>query len=127
MREDFQELLDMVNGDKFLLDGLEEGIYIQERKIAEENGQLIAYEKGIFRNLKFDNEQLAIKGDERILTFNNEDKDKIECNGKMINLENNTLLVWPKDQRDLYIKVISSKPDSLSALLPYYREWKKAK
>jgi hypothetical protein len=126
VREDFKELLKMVTGDNFLLDGIETGIYIQDRKIVEENGQLVAYEKGIFRNLQLEDEQATIQNDERILTFSNKDKEKIECNGKMIKLENNTILVWPKDQRDLYIKVTSAKEDSLSSLLPYYRQWKRS-
>jgi hypothetical protein len=125
IRSDFNDLVDMIIGEEHLLDGLENGIYIQERKLAEENGQLVAYEKGIFRNLVLEDEKPTIQNDERIFTFSNKDKDKIECNGKMIKLENNTILVWPKDERDLYIKVTTTPEDSLSSLLPYYREWKK--
>ena len=124
VREDFDELIKMVTGDGFLLDGMEMGIYVQERKIVEEDGQLNAYEKGIFRQLAIDDEKSTIQNDERILTLSNKDKENIESNGKIIKLENNTILVWPKEQRDLYIKVNSTKEDTLSSLLPYYKKWK---
>ncbi len=125
IRADFGDLLNMLTGDEFLLDGLETGIYIQDRRLAEENGQLVAYEHGIFRKLMLDDEQSNIQNDERILTISNDDKEKIECNGKVIKLEKNTILTWPKEQRDLYIKVTSAPEDSLSSLLSYYRQWQK--
>lgn len=126
IRAEFTDLLNMVTGDDFLLDGLESGIYIQERRLAEENGQLVAYEQGIFRKLALDDEQSTIQNDERIITMSNDDKEKIECNGKMIKLEKNTILTWPKEQRDLYIKVTSAPHDSLSSMLAHYREWKRS-
>jgi len=126
VRSDFEDLLNMVMGDGFLLDGLEGGIYIQDRRITEENGQLVAYEQGIFRNLALDDEKSTIQNDERILTLSNDDKEKIECNGKVIKLEKNTILSWPKEQRDLYIKVTSTPQDSLSSMLSHYREWNKS-
>jgi hypothetical protein len=124
VREDFEQLIKMVTGDGYLLDGMESGLYVQDRKLVEEDGQLNAYEKGIFRQLAIDDEKSTIQNDERIITLSNKDKAKIECNGKIIKLENNTILVWPKEQRDLYIKVTSTKEDTLSSLLPYYRQWK---
>ena len=126
IRADFEDLLNMVTGDEFLLDGLETGIYIQNRKMAEENGQLVAYEQGIFRKLILDDEQSTIQNDERIMTLSNDDKEKIECNGKVTKLEKNTILTWPKEQRDLYIKVTSAPRDSISSLSAYYREWKRS-
>ena len=125
IRSDFGDLLNMVTGDEHLLDGVENGIYIKERGLLEENGQLKAYEKAIFRDLKVEDEKATIQNDQRIMIFSNDDKDKIECNGKTEKLEKNTMLIWPKEQRDLYIKVTSTPRDSLSSLVAHYREWKR--
>jgi len=126
-KDDFNELLKMLNEDGFLLDQMKEGIYVQERRLVEENGRLNAYYKGIFRNLTIDDEQSSIQNNERIIILSNKDKEKIESNGKVIKSEENTILTWPKEQRDIYIKVTSTETDTLYPLIDFYREGKKVK
>ena len=41
-KKDFIELIELLFGDDFLLDNIEEGIYIKNRELYEKNGQLIA-------------------------------------------------------------------------------------
>jgi hypothetical protein len=124
-KEDFDELLKMLNGDGFLLDQMKAGIYVQERSLVEENGQLNAYYSGIFRDLTIEDEKTSIQNNERIIILSNDDKEKIESNGKIIKSEENTILTWPKEQRDIYIKVTSTVSDTLYPLIKYYQDWKK--
>ncbi|MFC2088219.1 hypothetical protein ACFLSX_01330 [Calditrichota bacterium] len=123
-QQDFRELIEHYQGDKFLLDNISDGIYIKERELYEKNGILIGGYKGIFRNLKFDNEPLKFTNDEFMMIIDTENDDIIETNGKIIKSEKNIIITWPKDQKELYWKLKMTGDPTTYSLIDMFREWK---
>jgi hypothetical protein len=123
--EDFKEAVRLLFEDDFLLDNVEEGIYVKDRKLWEDNGILKASFSGIFKELNVDGNKLDVQNDERILFINESDVD-VESNGKVLKSDKNIVLIWPKDQRELTwtMKDIDTAKDTYS-LIDYYRSWKK--
>lgn len=104
VRKDFASLIDDWTGDGYLLDRAKEGFVVKERAVAVEDGKLVAYEKGVTKDLG-DLRPIKVSNGERIMLVDrDEDFELVESNGKIINTDNNTLLVWPEDQLDLYMK-----------------------
>jgi hypothetical protein len=123
--QDFNEVVKLLFEDDFLLDNVEEGIYVKERKLWEDNGILKATFSGIFKDLKIDENKLDVQNDERIL-FINESNVDIESNGKVLKSDKNFVLIWPKDQRELIWTMKDSNSDQETySLINYYRKWKK--
>ena len=121
--EDFNDLIELLFGDEFLLDNVDEGIYVQDRKLWKEDGILKANFNGIFKNIKLDDSELKIENEERMLILKN-DGDIYECNGKVLQTEKNVIMVWPKDQKELYWKqIIDLDEDPTFPLIKYYEEW----
>jgi hypothetical protein len=56
-KEDFEELIRMYRDDKFLLDQVDEGVYVKDRQLYEQNGSLHAIYSGIFQKLKIDDSE----------------------------------------------------------------------
>lgn len=122
-QKDFQELIEHFQGDQFLLDQISDGIYIKNRELFEKNGKLIGKYRGIFRNLKFDDEALKTANDEYIMLMDDSD-EVIETNGKIVKSEKNVFISWPKTQKELYWKVkMQGEPQTFS-LLEMFRDWK---
>jgi hypothetical protein len=104
VRKDFESLIDDWKGDGFLLDRANEGFVVKERAVKIEDGKLVAYEKGVTKDLG-DLTPIKVNNGERIMLLDrDEDYELVESNGKIINTDNNTLLVWPEDLPDLYMK-----------------------
>ena len=121
--EDFNDLVELLFGDDFLLDNVDEGIYVKTRKLWKEDGILKANFHGIFQELKLDDSELKIENEERMLILKN-DGDKYECNGKVLHTEKNVIMVWPKDQKELYWKqIIDLEEDPTYSLVGYYDKW----
>lgn len=126
-QQDFRELIENYQSDKFLLDNMSDGVYIQKRELLEKNGILIGGYKGIFRNIKFDNEPLKYTNEEFMLLIDTDGKEVIDTNGEIVSSGKNIILTWPKDQKELYWKLkMKGEPETFS-LLEMFREWKKGK
>ncbi|MEE9118392.1 MAG: hypothetical protein V3U02_07345, partial [Calditrichia bacterium] len=50
-KADFDELIQLYQEDKFLLDQVEEGVYVQERQLYEKDGAIIGSYSGIFQKV----------------------------------------------------------------------------
>jgi hypothetical protein len=125
--EDFNDLIELLFGDEFLLDNVNEGIYVKDRKLWKEDGILKANFTGIFQDLKLEDSELKIENEERMLILKN-DGDTYECNGKVLHTEKNVIMVWPKDQRELYWKqIIDFGEDPTYSLIDYFNKWEKNK
>ena len=123
--EDFNDLVELLFGDEFLLDNVKEGIYVKERKLWKEKGILKANFHGIFQELKLDDSELKIENEERMLILKS-DGDTYECNGKVLQTEKNVIMVWPKDQKELYWKqIIDAGDDPVYSLVNFYDKWEK--
>jgi hypothetical protein len=121
--EDFDILIKYFQDDQFLLDQLSDGIYVKDRKLFEHNGQLTGRYDGIFRNLKFDNEELKMANDEYIILID-DDHEIVETNGTIVKSEKNILISWPKTQKELYWKVKIKEKFQAYSLLKLFRNWK---
>lgn len=124
--KDFIELIDLIENDKFLLDQIEEGVYVKDRRLFEQNGQINAEYFGIFDNFKIEGDELKLENEERILLLSINEGEEIESNGKIYRSEHNVLLVWPKDQKILKFKKTLKNYDAQTySLIDYYNDWKK--
>jgi hypothetical protein len=125
-KADFDELIQLYQEDKFLLDQVEEGVYVQERKLYEKDGSVIGSYSGIFQKVMIYDSELKVRNDERYILLDISPEEKIETNGKIFRSENNALLVWPKDQKHLTIKKTVQDYDKIGfSIIDYYHEWKK--
>jgi hypothetical protein len=124
-KKDFEELIELYQSDVFLLDQIDEGIYVKGRTLYEKDGKLIGGYTGIFQNIEIDNNPMKVRNDERYILLDISPTEKIETNGKVYRSENNALLVWPKDKTKLIIKKTVENYDNVGfSILEYYKNWK---
>ena len=125
-QKDFEELIQLLEDDQFLLDQLTEGVYVKNRKLYEEHGKIIGKYSGIFANLKFDDNALKTANDEFLFMINR-DQTVIETNGKIVKSDNNVFISWPMSQKELYWKVKMKGDSKTNSLLEMFRQWKEDK
>jgi hypothetical protein len=101
---DFESLIGDWQGDEYLLDRAKEGFVVKDRALAIEDGKLVAYEKGVTKDLGVLRPIKVSNGERIMLVERDDDYELVESNGKIIKTDNNTLLVWPEDQYELYLK-----------------------
>jgi hypothetical protein len=121
--DDFEELIKMYQGDEFLLDQINFGIYVKERKLFEENGTLNARITGVFAKLGIDDDELRVKGDERYILLDVEHGDKIETDGKLFRSKDKAFVTWPKEQRKIYLKLKKEINEPLFSITPLFQDW----
>lgn len=123
-QEDFAILVKNLNSDEMLLDELENGIYVKQRRLFEENGVLNGEYAGVFRDLQLDDTELKTQNDERVLILEADDEIRIETNGRMVRTDGNIIIAWPKDQQEISWKYINLNYEKAHSLVNYYREWR---
>ncbi len=123
-QEDFALLVKNLDSDEMLLDELENGIYVKQRRLYEENGALHGEYSGVFRDLKFGDSELRTQNDERVLIVEADEEIGIETNGKMVRTDGNIVITWPKDQQELSWKLINLNYEKAHSLLSYFRQWR---
>jgi uncharacterized surface protein with fasciclin (FAS1) repeats len=124
-KKDFEELIEIYEDDMFLLDQIDEGIYVKDRQLYEKDGKIFGSYSGIFQSIKIDDNEMKVRNDERYILLDISPTEKIETNGKVYRSDNNALLVWPKDKKKLKIKKIVQDYDNLGySILDYYTKWK---
>jgi hypothetical protein len=123
-KQDFDELIELYKGDIFLLDQVNEGLYVNDRKLYEKDGILFGSYSGIFQTLKIDGNELNTRSEERFILLDIGPDMEIETNGKVYRSEHNALLVWPIDKKKLKIKKTVRDYDNVGfSILKYYKEW----
>lgn len=124
-KSDFDDLLDMIQGDKFLLESADDGIYVKERRLYEVDGELTGIIKGIFQEFKGDDDDFPrLKNNERILVLKDE-YENVETNGRKIESADSLMIVWPKDQTEIFWKISNKFEKPSYSLLDYFRVWEK--
>ncbi len=130
-KQDFKQLLETYQGDQFLLDGVDMGIYIKERRLYEKDGKLFGSFSGVFTNLKPDEEVfLKINKDAIIVTLQNDrNVERIETDGHKVVGEEETTITWPKTKHNIYWKVVlkKEKPELSHSLVDEFRLWENGK
>jgi hypothetical protein len=114
----------MLDSDEMLLDYMEEGVYVQERDLFEENGTLNARIKGLFRDFKLEEQPIKIEEHYKKMTWEDNDLVLEKTNGTMVQNDSVTIVQWPVDQRNLFLKFKQSRPPAETySLLTYYNAW----
>lgn len=106
VRGDFEYLIEEWQGDEYLVDQAKEGIIVKSRDVWEENGELNSSMTGLVPDLNTVYDFWDENG-ERIMRvdMDAEEYELVETNGKILATERNRLIVWPKDERELYWKL----------------------
>jgi hypothetical protein len=101
--EDFQELLDKWKGDKYLLERMNDGVYIKERDLKLSNRVLVWREVGIFSDVRKMNDGISYDDTTRISLA--KDESVLATNGVVLLSKDSTVVVWPPHTRDFQIKI----------------------
>ena len=106
-KKDFESLLEMVQGDEYLMDEADEGMYWKERDMWVEKDQVRAKQVGITRNFDLLQKEYGLihMGNEYLIVLEKEDNILLETNGKQVETDTNLIIYWNQEQKDLYFKV----------------------
>jgi hypothetical protein len=125
-RADLETLIDLLSSDDVLLDALDEGLYVKDRRLAVERGQLVAIETAITRDLH----DVDVEWNDRLLNFVSGDTlalhvpaaSLVSTNGRRIADRDSVWIVWPRDARqlDLVVRDADFAPHPKSALAKLY-------
>ena len=100
VEEDFRELIDHWKGDKFLIEQLKEGLLVKDRQLLLEGDSINFKVSAILTEGYY--LDLVAKG-ERIMIIEDADESKIlETNGKVLKTEENFVIVWPEELKEIY-------------------------
>ena len=106
-KKDFESLLEMVQGDEYLMDEADKGMYWKERDMWVEKDQVQAKQVGITRDFDLLQKEYGLihMGDEYLIVLKKEDNILLETNGKQVETDTNLIIYWNQEQKDLYFKV----------------------
>jgi hypothetical protein len=103
LQSDFRELIDSWKGDKYLVQQAKQGLILKDRQVYLENGKLQAKELSVPTEENFLEEgDMVISRGERIVIVDADDAEIIETNGKILRTEQNYVIVWPEELREIY-------------------------
>ncbi len=102
-REDFQELMDKWHGDEYLLERMNEGVYIKQRELKLLRGILVWKEVGIFSDVEKMKEGISFNDTSRIAM--GKDETVLSTNGTLLMTNDSTVVVWPPHTRDFSLTV----------------------
>jgi len=109
-----------------LLDQIDEGVYVKERKLYEKDGKLYGSYSGIFQKIKIDDNDMQTRNNERFLLVDIGPDMELESNGKVYRSDYNALIVWPTETRKLIIrKTVKDYDNRGYSILDYYKNWLK--
>lgn len=104
IRKDAEQLLRDWRGDAYLIERQEEGMLVKERKLEIRDGKIYGKMTAVAQRLN-DIYSFMEYNDERIMIYRGDDVYKLaSTNGKIVKTPENTLIVWPKNQKELYWK-----------------------
>jgi len=110
VKKDFAELIKDWQGDQYLLDRAEEGMFVKNRELFVRDGKIVGRVTGIMKSID-DTYKFWDIDDEKIMLFEDseDDYELVETNGKILKTEKNILIVWPQETAELYWKQRISK------------------
>ena len=126
-RSDFDDVVDFLENDDFLLDAMKDGIYVKHRKLLNENNKLVFIYDGIFDKLVFDRDLELKYVDNEIVAFLNEEEKIENTNGKIFKDSTHTFIKWPRDTKEIYWDQIMVQKEKIYSLLPFFEKWKNDK
>lgn len=124
-QKDFDDILEFLLEDDFLLEEMKDGIYVKNRSLLKENNKLVFKYDGIFDELSFDDDfELKMINDELVAIL--DDDDIIEnSNGRIETDSTHTYIKWPRSTKEIYWEYKMEESGETYSLLPFYEEWLK--
>jgi hypothetical protein len=122
-QEDFQELLDKWKGDEYLLERMNEGVYIKRRELKLVKGILVWKEVGIFSDAERMKEGISYNDTSRIEL--GKDETVLSTNGTLFISKDSTMVVWPPHTRDFSLVVQNKDFKPTSHFAERFRKLKK--
>jgi hypothetical protein len=110
VKKDFEQLIKDWQGDEYLLDRGEEGMFVKNRELFVRDGKIVGRVAGIMKSID-DTYKFWNIDDEKIMLFEDseDDYELVETNGKILRTDKNILIVWPEETTELYWKQRISK------------------
>lgn len=129
IENDFEQVLSWYQGDDYLLEWVDNGVYIKNREMFEKDGVLYFRFRGITKDFKSsfnEHEGLKVEGDKRNLTLDKDETIGIISDGKVIETDDQVIITWPKNQRVISWKMIMKTNDdpNIYPLIDHFRHWK---
>ena len=101
--DDFRELIEKWKGDKYLLERMNDGVYIKQRDLKLMNGVLVWKEVGIFSDVQKMKDGISSTDTTRIAM--GKDETVLATNGVVLVSKDSTVIEWPPNTRDFQIKI----------------------
>ncbi len=121
--EDFQELMDKWKGDEYLLERMNEGVYVKQRALQLNRGTLVWKEVGIFSDVGKMNEGISYNDTSRIAM--GKDETVLSTNGTLLISKDSTVVVWPPHTHDFALTVQNKDFKPASHFAERFRALKK--
>jgi hypothetical protein len=104
LEKDFDVIVAAWRGDAHLIDRAKEGWVVKERSVYLEDGRLHGREVLIpLPDAEWmPADEMLVSGGERIAVVRRDQGAIAESNGKVLESEKNTLIVWPDSQREIF-------------------------
>lgn len=126
-QNDFEDIVSFYQDDDFLLDEMDDGIYVKNRDIFEDGKGLGFTYSGIFKKLSMDGAEFKVLTDVILFELDKDDMIIVDTNGEICQDSAKVYITWPKGTMDLFWESKSQTKDGeLHSLVPFYREWKAA-
>ena len=122
-REDFAELMSNWKSDAYLLERMDDGIYVKERSLTLNKGVLVWKENGIFSDTRKlregitydDTTRVTIPGDETVLS----------TNGTLEIGRDSTVVSWPPHTSEFHVRIQQRNFEHTSHFARRFLAWKK--
>jgi hypothetical protein len=105
---DFEYLIDQAEDETYLLERLEQGFYIKNRRLFIRDNKIMAEEELITRNPETLQKEYNLFLDSlcwtMVLDKEDSDFEVVEHNGEMLKTDEASSLIWPKEVSEIYWK-----------------------
>ena len=104
-RKDFQTLIDNWKSNRYLLEEMEKGLYVKERKVRSEKGKLVWRESAIFADIS---KLLPEFSSDEPLKFPLTDTSgqRVSTNGSLTMIKDSLFIIWPPHTKVFEMKTI---------------------
>lgn len=115
VKKDFDQLIKDWQGDEYLLDRAEEGMFVKNRELFIRDGKAVGRVTGIMKDIDDTYKFWDIEDEKIMLLEDDDDYELVETNGKILKTDKNILIVWPKETTELrWTQRLSEKTKSES-------------
>jgi hypothetical protein len=124
--KDFEELIQNWKSDSYLLDQMNKGAYVKERKVFVEQGGIVWKEVSIFSDVSKLFPDINPNDTVRV-SFKNEDGAVISTNGSAIKEKDKTVVVWSPNTTEFTLKTLTKNFHPTSDFVKLFKSYRKKK